>query len=240
MIKFLLGLVATAVLILFSSLTAFSPALNSTTPIMESNLSLYESLDHGSMELPSRDLFELALNGYTQLSDKKLSKSIITIIDFSKASTEKRLWSIDLNEKKVLFNTWVAHGQNSGNLYAESFSNKNGSHQSSLGFYTTGQTYQGKHGLSLKLHGLEKNINDQAEARAIVMHGADYVSEAFIKRVGRLGRSHGCPAIPMELHKEIISTISGGSLLFIYYPDEQYLSSSIFASYSTFDDSQSN
>ena len=116
----------------------------------------------------------------------------------------------------------VAHGRNSGELYARAFSNKMNSHQSSLGFYATGATYTGKHGLSLKLHGLENNINDQSEPRAIVVHGADYVSDAYAKKYGRIGRSFGCPALPLDNYKDLIKRIAGGSCLFIYYPDKAY------------------
>ncbi len=144
--------------------------------------------------------------------------SIVTLIDFSLPSTARRLWTINLETGEVLYNTWVAHGKNSGNNEAQSFSNKPQSYQSSLGFYLTDQTYTGKHGHSLRLKGLEKNINDKAWERAIVIHGADYVTESFIKTHGRLGRSHGCPAIPPEITDEFINTVKDGSLLFIYHP----------------------
>jgi hypothetical protein len=150
------------------------------------------------------------------------------MIDFRKSSNEKRLWVIDLEEKKILFHSLTAHGRNTGNLFAENFSNTPNSNQSSLGFYITGQKYLGKHGISLKLHGIEKGINDMAEARAIVMHGADYVSESHIKKYGRLGRSFGCPAVPMGLHKEIIPFLEGGTCIFIFYPDPNYLGKSEF------------
>jgi hypothetical protein len=196
-------------------------------------LNLYASVDAGIFVKPEYDVFYYALTGYDKLKkDGKLpEQDIITLIDFRKPSTEKRLWVIDLNSKRVLFHSLVAHGRNSGELYARSFSNKIDSHQSSLGFYVTGSKYMGKHGLSLILRGLENGINDQSERRAIVMHGADYVSDAYAKKYGRLGRSFGCPALPSDLYKQIINTVAGGSCLFIYYPDQGYLRSTELYSY---------
>jgi len=160
----------------------------------------------------NKKIFLNALNG-----KKKFCKytNILTIIDYSKPSTSKRFFVIDLENQKVLFQSYVAHGQNSGENYATEFSNQNESHKSSLGFYKTKNTYYGKHGYSLKLEGLEKGKNDLAEKRAIVIHGADYVSEEFIKENGRLGRSHGCPALPQELSKVIINELKDGSCLYI-------------------------
>jgi hypothetical protein len=144
--------------------------------------------------------------------------SIVTFIDFSLPGTAKRLWTIDLETGNVLFNTLVAHGRNSGNNHAEKFSNIPQSYQSSLGFYLTDSPYVGKHGNSLRLKGLETNLNDKAWDRAIVVHGADYVSDSFIKMHGRLGRSHGCPAVPLDVTDELIRVIKKGSLMFIYHP----------------------
>jgi hypothetical protein len=143
---------------------------------------------------------------------------IVTLIDFSLPSTEKRLWTIDMLTGEVLFNTYVAHGRNSGDDVALSFSNIPESHQSSLGFYLTEQEYIGKNGNSMRLKGLEKNINDKAWDRSIVVHGADYATDGFIKNNGRLGRSFGCPAIPPEITDKFIETVKDGSLLFIYHP----------------------
>ena len=127
---------------------------------------------------------------------------------------------LDLVEVKVLYHCLVSHGKNSGELMAENFSNNPGSYTSSPGFYTTGETYFGKHGFSLRLDGIENGINDKARERAIVIHGADYVSPDFVKKYGRLGRSLGCPAVPEELSKEIIETIKDGTCLFVYDEDE--------------------
>lgn len=143
---------------------------------------------------------------------------VVTIIDYSLPSTYKRLWTINLETGKLLFYTFVAHGRNTGENVAEKFSNKPQSYQSSLGFFLTDHTYKGKNGNSLRLQGLEKNINDKALERDIVVHGAPYVSEGFIKTQGRLGRSLGCPAIPPEITDDFIKVVKEGSLLFIYHP----------------------
>ena len=185
---------------------------------------------HGadSSEFPPLPLLQTALAGYKLLlEERSVSRSdVITIIDFSLPSDQKRLWVLDLIQKKVLFRCLVSHGRNSGELMAENFSNSPGSNASSPGFYTTGETYIGKHGLSLTLDGLEMGINDKARERAIVIHGADYVSSDFIRNYGRLGRSQGCPSVPAELSKDIIQTIKGGSCLFIYVPKTSYISNS--------------
>lgn len=214
------GAVAILLLALFTSAHAITPIPSPTLPD-----SIYRSVSFENNEKPDFELFQRALTGYYRLKEKDMlsGRELITIIDFRKASSQRRLWVIDLSTKKVKFHSLVAHGRNSGELYPTRFSNTINSYQSSLGFYVTGKTYQGKHGLSLKLHGVERGINDQAETRAIVMHGADYASEAFIGSVGRLGRSLGCPAVPMEIHEALIREIAEGTCLFIYYPDDRYL-----------------
>jgi hypothetical protein len=185
---------------------------------------LYHKIGLSNQNYPAYDVFAIALRGFNNLKAKhEIKKSILTIIDFSKSSNEKRLWVIDLDKHKVLFNDYVAHGRNSGNEFAKTFSDKPNSYMSSIGFYFTGQTYQGKHGLSLRLDGLEEKYNQHARDRAIVMHGANYVSTDFIKKYGRLGRSYGCPSVSMDIYKDVIETICDGSLLFIYYPDKNYL-----------------
>lgn len=231
------ALVLSLGIIVTIGITGFSdplpkPAGNDSPIITNTSVLLYESINFSDGEKPSFEMFDRGINGYTALKDSKQisGKEILTLIDFSKSSNEKRLWVIDLKTKTVLHHTLVAHGRNSGDEYASKFSNIPNSNQSSLGFYVTGATYIGKHGKSLILHGVEKGINDKAQERAIVMHAADYVSEDFIKKVGRLGRSFGCPAIPTEIHREMISTLANGTCLFIYYPDEAYLQKSILSS----------
>ena len=183
---------------------------------------LYDSLHLGEKGL-SETAFRYAWFGFQKM---KLHNPILAIADFSQSSRKKRLYVIDLLKKKVLMNTYVAHGRNSGEEFAKNFSNNNSSFQSSLGFYKTLGTYQGKHGLSLKLEGVEKGINDRAFERAIVMHGANYVSESFIKNTGRLGRSQGCPAVSILDSKKLIDMLYNGAGLFIYSMDQKYFKSS--------------
>jgi hypothetical protein len=173
------------------------------------------------------ETFAKAMTGYLNLRQAgKLdeSKQLLTVVDFDLPSTEKRLWVLDLAKNEILFHTLVAHGHNSGENEATNFSNTDQSNMSSLGFYTTGGEYQGKHGRSLKLEGLDEGTNTNAAARSIVMHGADYVSEEFIKQNGRLGRSLGCPALPMEFKDQIIETVTGGTCLFVNRSDAGYSS----------------
>lgn len=188
----------------------------SNPEIIDAKLEMFQSINSNGYELPNYDSFVKAFDGFTALRDKGIIKNnILTIVDFDLPSTQKRLWVIDMNENKILFHSLVAHGKNSGELNAESFSNQNESNKSSLGFYMTNETYVGGHGLSLKLDGLEKGKNDNARHRAVVIHGADYVSQGFINVHHRLGRSFGCPALPLELTKSIISTIKNKSCLYI-------------------------
>ncbi|MBX0291176.1 murein L,D-transpeptidase catalytic domain family protein [Hymenobacter sp. HSC-4F20] len=172
------------------------------------------------------EVFQKAMTGYLNLeSEGKLSdKQLLTIVDFGLPSTQKRLWVLDLATKQVKFHTLVAHGHNSGENMATTFSNENESNMSSLGFYVTQGEYQGKHGRSLKLKGLDEGYNTNALSRSVVMHGADYVSEDFIRQYGRLGRSLGCPALPMAEKDAIIEAVEGQTCLFLNGPDERYSS----------------
>ena len=172
-------------------------------------------------------IFSSAIMGSRQINNLK-KKNLITIIDYSKPSTENRFFVIDLIKKQLLYKCLVAHGKNSGDYSATQFSNQPESLKSSLGFFITAETYVGIHGFALKLDGLEKGINDNAREREIVIHGAFYVSREFIKKYGRLGRSWGCPALPLAFSKEIINMISGGSCLFIYAVDDYYKKNSKF------------
>jgi hypothetical protein len=195
---------------------------NITTPAIKVS-SMYDSLKLGVMGL-SQQAYSYALQGleYLTSTGKIDNEKIISIADFSLPSSKKRLFVIDLEKKKVLFNTYVAHGMNSGKEYASQFSNTPESSKSSLGFYETSGTYMGKNGYSLHLEGLEKGINDNAHRRDIVMHGADYVNESYVNMQGYIGRSQGCPAVPEKLHKPIIDKIKNGSCLFIYSTDKKY------------------
>jgi hypothetical protein len=186
---------------------------------------LYKQIDFGENKV-SFDAFNKAYVGYTNLkkAGKLTGNDVISIADFSLISTKKRLWVIDLNQKKVLFNTQVAHGQGSGGAYATVFSNKDNSHQSSVGFYVTKMTYGGKHGNSLKIAGMDKGFNDNAEARNVVIHPAKYCSPSYISQNKKLGRSWGCPAVSPELAEPIINTIKGGTMLFVYAPQAKFSS----------------
>jgi hypothetical protein len=180
---------------------------------------VYHNLMTNNFMLPNKISFTKAMEGYFLLKEKgAIQKDILTLVDYSLSSKENRLWVIDLKNNIILYQSLVSHGRNSGNEYAANFSDKPESYQSSLGFYVTGETYYGKHGYSLRLDGMDKGVNSNARARAIVVHGADYVSEQFAKQNGRLGRSLGCLALSQELTKEVIDTIKDKSCIFVYYP----------------------
>ncbi len=189
--------------------------------------SIYSALGLARKGL-SRPAFRYAWKGYKNLLDKgRVRRSdVLSICDFSQSSKRKRLYVIDLEENKLLMQTFVAHGRNSGSEYARNFSNRPESHQSSLGFYVTRSTYFGEHGLALKIDGLERGINDKASARNIVVHGSDYVGTDFLRSNKMNGRSFGCPAVPREQATKIIHTIKQGSCLFIYHPSRKYLTNS--------------
>ena len=202
-------------------------AANTKVIVKTSAQLFFESIVENEFNLPQFDCFSKAFEGYNQLKSQGIiQKDFLTIIDFSMSSNEERLWVIDMVSKKVVLKSLVAHGRNSGEEFANKFSNKSESYQSSLGFYATGEVYQGKHGLSLRLDGLEYGINDNARNRAVVIHGADYASEKFANTHGRLGRSQGCPAVPYAVHKEFINTIKDKSCLFIYHPSRTYVAKS--------------
>ncbi len=177
----------------------------------------------------TKDVFNMAIKGLKKLdtNGKLQNPNIVTIADYSQSSNKKRLYVIDLKNKKLLFNTYVAHGRNTGEEFAKSFSNVEGSYKSSLGFYVTEHPITGSHtGFSLLIDGVEKGFNDHAVQRAIIIHAAEYATENFIKKYGRLGRSYGCPSVPPEMNKPIIDAIKGGTCLFLYNPDKEYLSKS--------------
>ncbi|MDO8909243.1 MAG: murein L,D-transpeptidase catalytic domain family protein [Pseudohongiella sp.] len=157
----------------------------------------------------------------------------LAVIDFSLASSERRLWLFDLDEHSLLMRELVAHGQGSGDNFARTFSNIEGSHQSSIGLFRTQESYYGQHGYSLRMDGMEAGINDQARSRAIVIHGADYVDESWVARQGRIGRSHGCPAVPQHAIRDVVDNLKGGQFLFAYYPDEQWIQTSAYLNCAT-------
>jgi len=210
-------------------LLVMSPMLNKADLVnfsdMEEKLNIYSVLNLSGYGL-SNEAFQLAVRGFEKLKEegKLLNSSILTIIDFSQSSTKKRMYVIDLVKKSLLYQTYVAHGRNTGEEYAKNFSNESGTFKSSLGFYITGNMAIGsKVGLSLILQGIEKGFNDKAVQREIIIHGADYATEAFIQKTGRLGRSLGCPSLPPNLIKPVAETIKEGTCLFIYQHDEDYL-----------------
>lgn len=188
--------------------------------------SLYQSahLKDSGLAFP---VFEKALTGFYNLKKAGLlsDHALLTIADFDQPSTHKRLYVLNVEQKDVVLNTWVAHGQRSGEDQAVTFSNQNDSFTSSIGFFVTGEEYQGTHGRSLKLDGMDPGFNDNARLRSIVIHGAPYVSEGTIAALGRLGRSQGCPAVSPELADALISSLGEGSVLFINRSAEKYSSS---------------
>jgi hypothetical protein len=208
---------------------AIEPDLPVSVQVINPVADKYSKIDFNGIEKLDYNVFVKAYVGYLNLhAENKLNtdKQILTVCDYSLSSTKNRMWVIDLANNKILLNTYVAHGQGTGEEYANLFSNKEGSHQSSMGFYITGDTYIGSHGNSLYLHGMDEGYNSAAYERSIVMHGAGYVSKDFIAGTGRLGRSWGCPAVSTELCDEIIDYTKEGTCLFIYYPEQKYMEES--------------
>lgn len=211
-------------LILFVVLAQFFKADNN--PVFASNNLVdsvvvtpwYIKLIHDS-ELEPKALAE-AYSGYLRLQREQLVKNdtLLTIIDFTKPSNEERFFIIDIKNGELVTKSLVAHGKNSGIIYADKFSNERYSNKSSLGLFVTGKTYHGKHGYSLRILGQDKSLNDNVWERAVVVHGANYVNQAYIKANGRIGRSFGCPAIPYEISDEVIDLIKEGVCLFAYHP----------------------
>ncbi|HNA91893.1 MAG TPA: murein L,D-transpeptidase catalytic domain family protein [Chitinophagaceae bacterium] len=210
---------ATGNKIFYTHDTTVSHTPTDSLRLMPAIKSVYDSL-HLNIKGLSAQAYEYAKKGFDflQQEGKLINDSIISIIDFSKPSNEKRLFVIDIKNYNVLFQTLVAHGRNTGKELANTFSNKASSFMSSPGFYITGPTYEGKNGYSLKLEGVESGINDNAFERGIVVHGAPYVSQDLVNAQGYIGRSQGCPAVPVQYAESIINTIKNGSCLFIFHP----------------------
>jgi hypothetical protein len=232
-IIFALLLIVGSVTVVWGMSALSATAVNKTiaapapAPVAESKVILYDNLRLDTLSL-SREAFQYAIEGYKNLktAGELTNDRILSIVDFSLPSSQKRLFIIDIISGKLLFNTFVSHGRNSGAAMATRFSNSPESFQSSLGFYITGDTYRGEHGYSLKLEGMEKGINDNALMRRIVVHGANYVNEKIVAQKGYIGRSLGCPAIPDRLKTAIINVIRDGSCLFLYSPNRHYLAHS--------------
>jgi hypothetical protein len=211
-------------LLFFANVTAAHPAFANPTAINVNN-----ELAHLSRTAPSLDkrVLKLALTAYENASEKgAVKKPVLTVIDYSLPSSKQRMWIFDVKSEKLLYNTFVAHGQNSGMNVPNHFSNTPSSKATSLGTFITRDTYIGSKGYSLNLQGLEKGFNDNAYSRRVVMHGAWYMEPTFIKKAGRAGRSWGCPSIAQTMAKPVINTIKNGSVIFAYYPDRNYLSHS--------------
>jgi hypothetical protein len=185
---------------------------------------LYTAMDLQNIGLDEK-AFEYAWRGYHNLVKKGVihKRAILSICDFSQPSRNKRMYVIDVLHRRLLYRTYVAHGQNSGDEFADAFSNQPDSYMSSLGFYITQRTYVGRNGLSLRLDGVDSGYNDLALKRNIVLHGASYATEKYMQDYGNLGTSLGCPALPVDISGRIIRTVKNGSCLFIYHPTEQYL-----------------
>jgi hypothetical protein len=185
---------------------------------------IYRSMGLGKEGL-SETAFEYAWRGYHNLVKKGRirKRSILSIADFSQSSSEKRMYVIDIRHRRLLYRTYVAHGQNSGAEYAEDFSNEPESFKSSLGFYVTKTTYFGKNGLSLRLDGVDNGYNDKAMKRNIVLHGCSYVGDEYLENFGATGTSLGCPALPAGISSQIIHSVRGGSCFFIFHPTQDYL-----------------
>lgn len=214
-------------------LSLLGGSINSTASHVNSPVNTIQGhltrLIHNAPQI-NKNVLKMALTAYQKVSMKgAIKKPVLTVIDYSLPSSKQRMWIFDLRRDKLLFNTFVAHGKNSGLVIPNHFSNQSSSKETSLGTYLTQDTYMGANGYSLNLRGLEKGFNDNAFNRRVVIHGAAYVEPDFIKRVGRAGRSWGCPSIAKTLAKPLINVIKGGSVVFAYYPDRNYLSHSGYA-----------
>ncbi len=212
--------------VIFILFMLFSPSILSAGDVTERLEALISKAynEINFEEKPDFEIFQKAVVGFYTLKSRGSlgDKELLTIIDFSKSSNQKRIWVLDMRKKEVIYHNLVAHGRNTGNEFATNFSNEPNSNKSSLGFYVTGENYTGKHGLSLRLDGMETGFNDNARDRAIVMHGASYVDIAFSKKYGRIGRSLGCPSIPVKGHEEVLTLIADKTCLYIYHPDQNY------------------
>lgn len=220
----------------------FKEEIPSSAALMDEQVqSTFQTTGLDSVGL-SYDVFRKAYIGFLNLKaigKVASSSSILSIVDFNLSSKLKRLWIVDIEKGQVLLNTWVSHGRGSGGDMATEFSNTHNSHQSSIGFYVTGEVYSGKHGRSLRLDGMDAGYNSKARERAIVIHGAEYVSEQTIRSLNRLGLSHGCPAVPLEFSDQIIDLVKDKTVLFIHadvksyqskYLDEELAGKSLLAS----------
>ena len=226
MIKYFLS--PLLLLLLVSNVFAFNTEDEKKEALTDFLISQYNQLDYGG-EKPDFEIYKKGMIGFYKLKmEGKVKKDLLTLIDFRMSSTKKRMWIIDVNENKVIHHTIMAHGKNSGGDFATKFSNRPGSNMSSIGFYLTGEKYYGKYGLSLRLDGMENGFNSNARRRAIVLHPAKYVNNYIANSLGRMGRSFGCPAVPFKDSDKVVNTIANRSVMFIYYPQEEYIQQTKF------------
>lgn len=212
-----------------TAVPAASPGGTGMTPVAPVAPGLLPTLQRLAPEADPRVLaLALEARECALAQGRVADASRLGVIDYSRPSTERRLWVFDLRQPRLLFAEHVAHGRNSGENHARAFSNAEGSYQSSLGLFSTAEPYMGGNGYSLRMDGLEPGVNDHARARAIVMHGAPYVNPVTAAMQGRLGRSLGCPAVRPEVAREVIDALKDGQLVFAYYPDQAWLGSSRF------------
>lgn len=213
------------------SLVLLANSLTSSAPPLHEDININTTMAHLSKIAPTlnKQALKLALTAYHKASEAgSVKRSVLTVIDYSLPSSKQRMWVFDMNRQRLLYNIYVAHGRNSGDVIPHHFSNLFSSKETSLGTFLTRDTYFGSKGYSLNLQGLEKGFNDNAYHRRVVIHGAWYMEPDFIKKSGRAGRSWGCPSIAQTLAKPVINAIKGGSVVFAYYPDKNYLSHSRF------------
>jgi len=214
-------------ILLVLSIPSFASDKNSKSTDFNPDLSpLTEDL---AMQAPNlnRAVLDKAIAAMTCAVNHGVEEAArLAVIDFSLPSSEPRLWIFDLDSRSLVLEELVAHGRNSGDNVATSFSNEQGSHQSSIGLFRASESYIGRHGYSLRMDGLEPGINDRARERAIVIHGADYVNNQWIEQHGRIGRSHGCPAVNRDVANQVVDILKDGQFVFSYYPDDQWLASS--------------
>ena len=221
---------ALALSLTFAGLLGASSLAANATPVGNESASEAKARAFADVRNLDHHVLRLALDAVTCARETgridEGGDRLLTVIDYSKASTQRRLWVLDLDRERLLFEELVAHGQGSGDNLATKFSNAPDSHQTSIGLFRTDTTYVGRNGYSLRLDGLDKGFNDRARERAIVMHGAPYVNPGITKTLGRLGRSHGCPAVRNAVAHELIDRVKGGGLVFAYYPNRDWLNAS--------------
>ncbi|MBN2406447.1 MAG: murein L,D-transpeptidase catalytic domain family protein [Elusimicrobia bacterium] len=233
-LRIILSVITTYVLLLTAP-SLNIPSFYSNASVLDlSGIEKYERYmeglyrDCGLQNMMDFSVFRWAMIGYGNLSSKIKKKGLIAIVDLTRPSKDKRFFLIDLNDKKVLYNTLAAHGDNSGGVYAKSFSNGFGTRKTSLGFYVTGETYHGKYGYSLRMDGYDDGFNSNARERAIVIHGSEDINEEYISKHGMLKTSGGCPALPAGVSKEIIDRMKNGSCVLLYHDNDEYLRGSAY------------